>query len=185
MGNYRLTRRGKIVLLILILLLCFLIYAVFSRLYGNKTPQLEPNPVNNNINKENINSEEEYKDLDGYTNEELELLRSFRITLYFLPDSPVLIEGEIYKLKDFPLYEEKLILEGNINGYPDFNDTDFGIWLGNERASVVKEYLVEQGFLDDKIEIINNGSKKPVNKDGSKEELVKNRRVEIYYYYKD
>lgn len=193
MGNYRLTRRGKIVLLILIILLGFLIYAVFSRLYRGDTLQAESDDAiikekdniteNNSSNKDSdINNTNEEA---GYSSEEIDILKNKKIVLYFLPDSPELIEGEICKLKDLPIFMERIIIEGNINGYPDFNDTEFGIWLGNERAVRIKIYLIKQGFSEDKIEIINNGSKKPVNINGTPSELQKNRRVEVYYnYYK-
>ncbi len=46
-----------------------------------------------------------------------------------------------------------IIIEGNINGYPQYDDTEFGMTLSDKRAEVVKAYLIEQGIAKDKIYI--------------------------------
>lgn len=190
MGNYRITRRGKIVLVILALVILFGIYMIS---YGATNKSIESN--NKTLNEiEDLDKEclpkfieifPNFNKLDYYSNDELDFLKNKRMIVYFLPDSPELSENAKTILQGFPYFKEKIIIEGNINGYPDFNDTKFGMWLAKERATRVENYLVKKGFSKELITIVNNGSKKPVNKDGTKEQLSKNRRVEVYYDYKE
>lgn len=190
MGNYRITRRGKIVLVILVLIILFGIYMIS---YGATNKSIDSN--NKTLNEiEDLDKEclpkfieifPNINKLDYYSDKELDFLKNKRMIVYFLPDSPELSENAKTILQGFPYFKEKIVIEGNINGYPDFNDTRFGVWLAKERATRVENYLVEKGFSKDLITIVNNGSKKPVNKDSTKEQLSKNRRVEIYYDYKE
>jgi outer membrane protein OmpA-like peptidoglycan-associated protein len=115
-----------------------------------------------------------------YHEEKIIIGEKRKTIIYFLPDSAKLTENANVILSDIPIYDEQIVIEGNVNGFPNCEDS-FGMLLAQERAENVKTYLVEKGLSSKKITIINNGCKKPVNKDDTEKELRKNRRVEIYY----
>lgn len=115
-----------------------------------------------------------------------ERLYNAKTTVYFEPDKYDLKDE--YRLvlnifigvaKDHP--NEKIKVEGNINGYPKFNDSKFGEELSQIRASKVAQYLMNMGIPEDMIIVQSNGSSKPLNKSDSSEELLLNRRTDVYF----
>lgn len=187
MGNYRITRRGKIVL-------GFLIFLILLGIYG-----LSYNATQRKVDY-NDETYDEIKEIDklslpklselfknniekGYTQKDIEYLKTMRIIIYFSPNSPELSEESKAIIQGFNLFEEEIIIEGNFNGHPHYENRDFGLKLAKNRAINTKKVLVEKGFKAENIKIINNGCKKPLNKDSSENELMKNRRVEVYYNY--
>ncbi|WP_430884497.1 OmpA family protein [Fusibacter sp. JL216-2] len=122
----------------------------------------------------------------GYSDTELERLYNAKSTVYFEPDKYDLQDE--YKLvlnifigaaKDFP--NEKIKVEGNINGYPKFNDTKFGEELSQIRANKVAQYMMNLGIPENRIIVLSNGSSKPLNKSDDAEELKLNRRTDVYF----
>lgn len=121
-------------------------------------------------------------DLDG----RMEALYNAKATVYFDPD--------VYELKDeyrsllnefadiarqYP--DNAITVEGNINGYPKFNDSKFGKELSQIRASMVAQYLMNLGIESSRITVVSNGSAKPLHKSDSAEELMLNRRADVYF----
>jgi len=120
------------------------------------------------------------------TSLDVETLMNAKSTVYFEPDQYDL--NDEYKLilnifigiaKDYP--EEMIIVEGNINGYPKFNDSKFGEELSQIRADKVAQYLKNMGIAEHVIKVMSNGSSKPLNKSDSAEELMLNRRTDVYF----
>lgn len=118
--------------------------------------------------------------------ESAEKLYNAKTAVYFEPDKYDLQDE--YKLvlnifasvaKEFP--EEMIKVEGNINGYPKFNDSKFGEELSQIRASKVAQYLMNMGIPEEMILVQSNGSSKPLNKSDSAEELKLNRRTDVYF----
>ncbi len=71
-----------------------------------------------------------------------------------------------------------ITVEGHINGYPYYNDGDFGLSLAENRANIIKGFMVEQGIDDKRILIVNMGSNKQADKT---ENFYLNRRAIIYF----
>jgi outer membrane protein OmpA-like peptidoglycan-associated protein len=71
-----------------------------------------------------------------------------------------------------------ITVEGHINGYPYYNDGDFGLSLAENRANIIKGFMVEQGIEDKRILIVNMGSNKQANKTDN---FYLNRRAIIYF----
>lgn len=117
---------------------------------------------------------------------DVEALVNAKSTIYFEPDKYDL--NDEYKLilnifigvaKEYP--DEVIKVEGNINGYPKFNDSKFGEELSQIRADKVAQYLKNMGIPEEKIIVQSNGSSKPLNKSDSAEELMLNRRTDVYF----
>ncbi len=118
--------------------------------------------------------------------EKAEALYNALTTVYFEPDKYDL--SSEYKLalnvfiniaNTYP--DEKIRIEGNINGYPKFNDSKFGEELSQIRANKVAQYLMNRGIAQDMLTVISNGSSKPLNKSDAPEELMLNRRTDVYF----
>jgi len=136
-------------------------------------------------NQEQVEFEAE-EDVSVSDADVLEDLYNAKVTVYFDPDKYDLKDE--YKLvlnifagiaKENP--EEIIKVEGNINGYPKFNDSKFGEELSDIRANKVAQYLMNMGVEETSIEVSSNGSSMPLNKTDSEEELMLNRRTDVYF----
>jgi len=87
--------------------------------------------------------------------------------------------GDLDKLADFLLDNPDFKL--NINGHTDSDGREeFNLRLSQERADIIKEYLVYFGSVEeDRIEATGYGSSKPVVEETSEENKRLNRRVEF------
>jgi len=87
--------------------------------------------------------------------------------------------GDLDKLADFLLDNPDFRL--NINGHTDSDGREeFNLRLSQERADIIKEYLVYFGSVEeDRIEATGYGSSRPVVKETSEENKRLNRRVEF------
>lgn len=60
------------------------------------------------------------------------------------------------------ILEEYILLsieiEGHINGYPYYDDGPYGLGISEERATIIKDYLVDHGIEEERISIVNKGS---------------------------
>jgi len=115
-----------------------------------------------------------------------ERLYNAKTSIYFEPDKydlhdefKLILNIFIAVAKDYP--EEMIKIEGNINGYPKFNDSKFGEELSQVRANKVAQYLMNMGIPENMIIVQSNGSAKPLNKSDSAEELRLNRRTDVYF----
>lgn len=193
MGNYRLTRRGKIVLALFIAFIIYIPFKIFQtpssevieaetnvELNGGSSDSNVTDTVLDNDNSSDEDVLENEIEVFKYTKEELKTL-SAEYNVYFKPDQATLLEISEDVLSNFQNYNEYLIIEGHINGYPNFNDSTFGIDLAQKRAELVKSILIESGMSESYIIIRNHGSNYPINDDETEKELSKNRRVSVYY----
>ena len=74
----------------------------------------------------------------------------------------------------------QITIEGHINGYPYYEDGDFGMNLAQERADVIKAYFVTNGIDESNIRLINMGSNSQVDKSDNINNHYLNRRAVIY-----
>lgn len=74
-----------------------------------------------------------------------------------------------------------IIIEGHINGYPNYVDGEFGLSLAQDRANIVRDYLIAGGVFENQIETINCGSKKQVDMGHDMSQHYLNRRTIIYF----
>jgi outer membrane protein OmpA-like peptidoglycan-associated protein len=75
----------------------------------------------------------------------------------------------------------EIIVEGHINGYPYYNDGNFGLGLAEERAQMIIDYFVGNGISDDRFTLINKGSTEQVDKSDDTDMHYLNRRAVIYF----
>jgi outer membrane protein OmpA-like peptidoglycan-associated protein len=73
-----------------------------------------------------------------------------------------------------------IIVEGHINGYPYYDDGDYGLAIAEDRASVIVTYLVDKGVTPSRIKLINMGSKEQVDSSDDTSKHFLNRRAIIY-----
>lgn len=115
-----------------------------------------------------------------------DVLGQINVVVYFGPDEYDL-DSSFYPSLDSVVdtsvrfKEAHILIEGHFNGVPQLKTTPFRTQLSQNRAEVVQAYLVSQGVSPDRIEVVNMGSSKPVNKDESWQEIEKNRRVEVKF----
>lgn len=180
--KYKITRRGKIVFVILIMLI-FLIIIVGIKMFkdydDNEIINI-PEVIDNEKEIEEVVVEvpvieDVVEDID---------YSIYDVSIYFQPDKLEMLGDGFEKLKEILkiLFEDEtidVVVEGNINGYPYFNDTEFGLWLSLNRALIVKEYLIEMGIEEDRIIVISNGSSTQNRENSSEENQRENRCADI------
>lgn len=71
----------------------------------------------------------------------------------------------------------KIMLKGHTDNIGDF---DKNLLLSNQRVQVVKNYLMERGIPNDRIQGVGFGSTRPAQKNQSEELRKQNRRVEVW-----
>ncbi|MCH4891246.1 hypothetical protein EZV73_26990 [Acidaminobacter sp. JC074] len=111
--------------------------------------------------------------------------------------SEILFDKNVSEISDeyYPVLDEwidiltdqenlMVAIEGHINGYPYYEDGDFGLSLAQARADVIKEYLIEHGVSEVLIKTINMGSTIQVDVSDDIENHYLNRRAIIYFIEK-
>lgn len=208
--RYRLTTRGRIVVVVFAILLVVSGVSMLSKLQsGNHLASNSMADHQGNVEKSGSKdsaeldatqvpletSEAEVDDValenespaESQENaEKSSVLNEASVRVFFKPDKYELSDNELAKLERVveasKLYpENQLIIEGNINGYPQYDDTDFGRNLSNKRAEVVKTYLIEKGIDEVQIEVQSLGSQKPIENTSNLTDCWKNRRTDIYF----
>lgn len=131
--------------------------------------ELETTDDSNKKDKEEIAKKEELSSL---------------YTIYYLPDQEDIDKEDVLildKYYDIAINTNSdIIIEGNYNGEMDHIRSMF-VCLSYNRALIVKNYLIDKGISEDRLIIVNNEDKNPVNKDNSDFEIGLNRRVDIYF----
>lgn len=74
-----------------------------------------------------------------------------------------------------------ITVEGHINGFPYYDDGNFGLSIAKERAQVIKDYLVKQGIDENRIQTKNMGSTDQAVLTDDLTEHHLNRRAIIYF----
>lgn len=155
---------------------------------GDSTNQDDVKQERTDSNDESVESsiEESAKPEVSVDSEMTSKLKDASARIYFKPDKFELMDSEIVKLDKMieiaQVYpDQMIIIEGNINGYPQYDDTEFGMTLSDKRAEIVKAYLKEHGLQDDQLFIFSMGSQKPIENTSNLTDCWKNRRTDVYF----
>lgn len=194
-GRYRITKRGYVVfgafgviiVLVLVMLLRSLVGSFGAPEGEGKAPidQQQTNEQSSSTagNTGNTDSTESQSLSVEAKNK---ILASGKQIIYFKPDLYDLNTDYYPKLDEVVnlskrFKDARIVIDGHYNGYPDFKVTEFFTSLAQNRAEMVEAYLISQGVAQERITIVNKGCSEPVNKDGTWQEIEKNRRVEVYF----
>lgn len=90
------------------------------------------------------------------------------------PESVTILDKIVSQLKMSPDMIE-LVGHTDSTGNDDYNRR-----LGMQRAGSTKQYLLEQGIVEDDFHLVSEGESKPLEDNSSADGRKKNRRVEIY-----
>lgn len=123
---------------------------------------------------------------DSYLDSETAALLEEKDTLYFDPNLAII--KDVHKetldkwqewLSDHLTFQ--IVIEGHINGYPNYKDTPFGLSISEERAWVLKDYLVALGIDSKRIILKNLGSQEQAILTDDYSQHYLNRRAVIYF----
>lgn len=118
-----------------------------------------------------------------YDAEELSDLRQFHIVFFFdeYASSALLDLADLKSIMDMlkAYPDEKITVSGHVNGYPNFENSEDAIELSKRRTTFVVNELMDLGVDIDLINVYNQGSDNPIFKDFGNQ--YKNNRVEIYF----
>ena len=107
-----------------------------------------------------------------------------------VPINNIFFDSGLSKLKSYSIPEltriAEIIIKNDLtvelSGHTDNVDTEeFNLKLSEDRASSVKEFLVNVGCDENKILTIGYGEIQPLNNNASSEERKQNRRVEFRF----
>ena len=202
MGDYQLTRKGKIVLGILIVLLSINVGVCLEVLWGyfstseineSTEPATEPSTESTTVAiisepptkpPTEPSTEPTTEPSSIYTIEILEDLRTSLFEFYFVEKSPELKETYedqfrdlVEVLKAYP--DENVVIEGHVNGYPSFVQTEENLKLSQKRSDVILEQIIGQGIENNRISVYNLGSEVPKIRESAKQS--ENDRVIVYF----
>lgn len=121
--------------------------------------------------------------------EEAEFM-SIKDTVYFDGDQFILkneYNKSLDKIYDYVNDEAQynIVIEGNINAYPNIEITEEGQTISLKRAEAIQAYFVKKGIVSERILIIDNFEKKPLIKEGNFVDFKVNRRADIYLIKKE
>lgn len=192
--KYRLTVKGQVILTTLLLLIGLHVWTVVSTVEPVASKALKNEskmPAKSEIetvSQGNESGEAEVLVPLVEAEEKVEVkdedLRVAAARVYFLADRWEVKGEELLKLTEIiaaaqKYNDQRIIIEGNINGYPDYKDSSFGKELSLKRAQVIATFLINQGIEKNRIIITNNGSKKPASE--SKDNIWMNRRADVHF----
>ena len=105
--------------------------------------------------------------------------------IYFEPDKFELSENSKTRLDSLiKKIRSKEITQIQISGHTDSDGAeDYNEILSEKRATVVFDYLLENGIEANKLRISNYGERNPAASNGTQWEKQKNRRVELLIEY--
>jgi outer membrane protein OmpA-like peptidoglycan-associated protein len=206
MTQYKLTTRGKVVLGIFVLLIvAFMVNGGIYISEHNKAneavvpeevnPDVEPAPVESPVMETpvpvvppedpdvlELPADPEPKKI--YSIEMLEDMKLMLFIFHFEKDRFVLDENAIEQLdvlievlEAYP--EEPIVIEGHVNGYPNFDQTEENLVLSGKRSQAVTEYLIDRGIENSRITVYNFGSEVPYIRQSALQH--QNDRVTVYF----
>lgn len=114
---------------------------------------------------------------------------SIKTTVYFNPNQYLLdmsYETALNEIVEFAKGKScQIVIEGNLNVYPNVEVYNGGEFISLKRAQVVKEFFLAAGFKDEEVLVIDNYDRKPLVKEGNYDEFKLNRRADIYLKAKE
>ncbi|OJV62919.1 MAG: hypothetical protein BGO41_09425 [Clostridiales bacterium 38-18] len=207
MGEYNLTRKGKIVLSVFIAIL--LTGWVYSGLYilnylkdravvnaeatteeiiteSSELNSTDVTEASTDTTAEELTEdkqESEGSESNIYSVYDLEDLKLFKIIIYYDSElNNIILSSEDQKsivemLATYP--EEVIAVSGYINGYPNFENSDKLRQESLNMAEDVRDLLVNSGIETTTVKVYGFGTDYPISKDFGNQD--KNNRVEIYF----
>lgn len=119
-----------------------------------------------------------------YTVEMLEDMKQMLFVFYFEKGQSDLNEESLEQLdilmevlSAYP--EEQIVIEGHVNGYPNFIQTEENLALSGERSQVITEFLMDRGIENSRITVYNFGSEVPYIRQSTLQH--QNDRVTVYF----
>ncbi|MCG8482160.1 MAG: OmpA family protein [Clostridia bacterium] len=192
--GYRLSKKGKIVLFVFILLIIIAILSCVKALHknsGNQKPSNIPASDNNASNNQGI-EEENTKVPENKDN--IVQIDEYNLSLYFSPGKSTLSIESISALDLFiDIYKEYpnciIQIEGNcatmITKKLSEREKQINIEFARTRAEAVAKYLNQQGVSESDMHIKSNGSNKPLESNVTAAGRKINRRVDIFVEMKE
>ena len=106
--------------------------------------------------------------------------------VYFGFDSTVVPQGELGKIDAVVQHlnsksDRVVVVEGNCD---ERGSNEYNLSLGEQRASAIRDYLVQLGIAADRIQTKSYGEEKPAVTGGGEEAWSKNRRGEFAIFQK-
>ena len=133
-------------------------------------------------------SDEESETPDGESNmdNDVAALLEENDTLYFDPNVAIIKDVHKETLNKWASWLSdnltlEVVIEGHINGYPDYKDTSYGLSISEQRALVLKDYLVALGIDSERITLKNLGSQEQAVLTDDYSQQYLNRRAVIYF----
>ncbi|MCD4714696.1 MAG: OmpA family protein [Clostridiales bacterium] len=203
MTHYRLTTRGKVVLGIFVLMLVALVVkgGIYISDLNRDVEVVAPEDTSSEVaNKPEVPTEAETPEdstvpVDPeeqtepepekiYTVEELEDMKQMLFVFYFEKGQSDLNEESLEQLdilmevlSAYP--EEPIVIEGHVNGYPNFIQTEENLELSGERSQAITEFLMDRGIENSRITVYNFGSEVPYIRQSALQH--QNDRVTVYF----
>lgn len=119
-----------------------------------------------------------------YTVEELEDMKQILFVFFFEKDQADLNDESLEQLdillevlNAYP--EEQIVIEGHVNGYPNFIQTVENLELSGERSQAITEFLMDRGIENSRITVYNFGSEVPYIRQSALQH--QNDRVTVYF----
>lgn len=119
-----------------------------------------------------------------YSEHDLAVLKEGNVSIYFdaqsfdiSEDDKVTLQSFIEVVKRYP--DEKIVVEGHSDGYPNFQNTAMEVSLAMNRIDSTLKYLAGNGIDVSNVITVNSGSSDPISR--SKEDRSKNDRVDVYF----
>lgn len=184
--GYRLSKRGKIVFSIFIILIIIAIFFSILMQNLNESVNLDTPDIPESTNQ----PQEPVIDSTPENAEKEITLEDGMLSLYFKPESTLLTLESKNALDEFIKMENLITthtirIEGNCATLYKRKlseaENQANIEFALKRADTVAEYLYYKGMPSDSLEVISNGSNKPVNNNLSWLNRKLNRRVDIYF----
>jgi peptidoglycan-associated lipoprotein len=108
-----------------------------------------------------------------------ELFRTTMEVIYFDYDSAEIRSDQIPRLqRDVAFLKENSNLRFTVEGHCDERGSEeYNIGLGDRRANAVKQFMVSQGILDSRINVVSYGEERPICHDETEKCFQENRRA--------
>ncbi len=119
-----------------------------------------------------------------YTVEMLEDMKQMLFVFFFEKDQSDLNEESLEQLDILMVVlnaypEEQVVIEGHVNGYPNFIQTEENLELSGERSQAITEFLMDRGIENSRITVYNFGSEVPYIRQSALQH--QNDRVTVYF----
>ena len=106
--------------------------------------------------------------------------------VYFGFDSTVVPQGELGKIDQVAAHlssrnDRVVVIEGHCD---ERGSNEYNMSLGENRAIIIRNYLVQSGITEDRIQTRSYGEEKPAEFGGGESAWAKNRRGEFAIYQK-